>query len=266
MKRSLKLQSFSMSRGTRRNVGIIAAVVLITAAALWYSTVAPDPDLKKALQTASLSFFFGSMLGGVVKFLLDEFDRGRQKRAEQAQFLLNILSDLKSVYDRTERAKVLIPAHQSAKTYGEEMRDLIEARVKLLNIVRAVRFPRVSGIEDEKSENEWNKLTENVDSMATYLETLIDDFQRKNKELSETQRKYEATIKAYVEKTEKDSSLALKSPDNEPWAKICELESMKDFLKPEKSGATEGTNYQKQFLSQLDKASKLLREQLRRVL
>jgi hypothetical protein len=238
------------------------AVVVAAAAvvALYISAVTADTELKKALQTASLTLIFGALLGGFVKLLLDDFDRGRQERAEHAEFLIRILSDLKSVYDRTERAKVLIPAHQSVMTYGNEMRDLIEARTRLLNVIRAIKVQDVSGVEGD-----WVPLQVHIETMEAYIRRLIDDFQDHYKELSATQSKYEAKIKAYVEKAEKDPLQAGQPPDNKPWEKIKELDSIKDLLNLDEKGMKE-TNYYKQFVSQLDHASDLLTKQLRRIL
>ncbi len=250
----------SVVRETRRNLWIMAAVVIIAATvAVILSFITNDTDFKKTLQSASIALIFGSLLGGLIKLLLDDFDRGRQQRAEQAQFLLTVLADLKSVYDRTERAKVLISAHKSAKTYGDEMRDLIEARVKLLNVIRAVKVQLESG-----PKSEGDKLEQCVASMEKYLKKLIDEFQDRYKDISERQREYEAVMKTHVEKVAQDPSQAGESPDNEPWTRICLIESARDFLDLDKR--TVETNYEKIFVGSLDEASDLLTKQLRRVL
>ena len=75
-----------------------------------------------------------------LKILIDDVVANRKRKEDTAQFLTNVLADLKSVYDRVGRARTLIPAHRSALTYRNEMRDLIEARVQLRNVVRALDY------------------------------------------------------------------------------------------------------------------------------
>ena len=54
----------------------------------------------------------------MVKVLLDEVAVVKRKREDAGTFVVNVLADLKSVYDRVARARILIPAHKSVKTYG----------------------------------------------------------------------------------------------------------------------------------------------------
>ena len=76
-------------RETRRNILImIAAVAFAAIVALLTSFNIDDTEFKKILQTASITLIFGSLLGGLVKLLLDDFDRGRQQRADRVQFCL----------------------------------------------------------------------------------------------------------------------------------------------------------------------------------
>ena len=67
----------------------------------------------------------------------------KAKESEKLNFYRNILSDFKSVYDRVEKARLLIEAHRTAITYGEQMRELIGGVVTLHNIKRALilNFP-----------------------------------------------------------------------------------------------------------------------------
>src|SRR5437899_3901184 len=98
-----------------------------------------NPELSKLFATAATTLLFGSLLGGVVTLLITDFDRRRVQRAARLDFIANVLTDLKGVHDQVDRGRTLIKAHQSAKTYGEEMRGFIEARVKLQNVERALR-------------------------------------------------------------------------------------------------------------------------------
>jgi len=246
------------AREPRRNlwlmIGFLAVVVI---GSLIVAVTTGDNELRLALRSAVLALFFGSLLGGLVKFLLDEVDRGRQERAEQAQFLLTALNDLKAVYDHTERARLLIPAHQSALTYGNEMRGLIDAKVKLVNITRAFRFAGSSTSSEE--------IVKRVDAMTVYLDRLISQFRKDYKPISEKQRDYEAEVKAYLAKRAADPLGAGPPPGNQAWKDICNLEGMGDFLAlPDSPGAD--PSYQTGFLNPLDGAGEFLVKDLDEVL
>ena len=124
--------------GQRRT--LLAAVLLVMIPSLIAIFVAPfvPDELRKALYAGAVTLFFAGLLGGMLKVLLDDVAAAKRKREDAATFVINVLADLKSVYDRVARARVLIPAHKSVKTYGEEMRGLIEARVQLRNVTRAL--------------------------------------------------------------------------------------------------------------------------------
>src|SRR4051794_26843932 len=92
---------------------------------------------------ASLSLI--TAIGGLVQWILKDRDSAKEKEKETLNFYRNVLSDFKSVYDKVEKARLLIQAHRTAKTYGEEMRELITGVVILHNIKRALNpeFPQL---------------------------------------------------------------------------------------------------------------------------
>lgn len=47
--------------------------------------------------------------------VLEDLAAARRSREDAATFVTNVLSDLNGVYDRVGRAKVVMPAHQSAR-------------------------------------------------------------------------------------------------------------------------------------------------------
>ncbi len=79
-----------------------------------------DIELTKVIYVGAATFLFGGLLGGVLKVFLDEVVAIKRRREDAAGFVANVLTDLKGVYDRVARARTLIPAHRSVKTYGEE--------------------------------------------------------------------------------------------------------------------------------------------------
>lgn len=49
------------------------------------------------------------------------------RETPRTDFITKVLTDLNDVRDQVEHGRTLISAHKSAKTYGEEMRGLIQA-------------------------------------------------------------------------------------------------------------------------------------------
>lgn len=252
-----------LGREIRLMAGLLAlGVAMGVAGALFWRDYG---ELSRIFVTATVSLVFGALLGGVVSLLIADFDRRRIRRAAEMEYISNILSELKAVYDRVDRGRTLIAAHQSAKTYGEQMQGFIDARVKLLAVDRALRF-------DERGAPLTLVLQE-VKKMERYLHSLTSEFVEHYKDISLAQSVYEAKLKAAL-----DSSADL--PGNSPWEEIVALEQIQDFLLPVKDSATGGeteenlkafksessdnkaSNYSKVFLCSLDRASEMLRQDL----
>jgi phosphate/sulfate permease len=212
---------------------LVTAVVLVgTCAGIGYAAAAvATGKLREALLIAATTLVFGAFLGGVVKFLLEDLQhardrrdedvrrereqrdedvrREREQRDDQARFVTAILADLKSVYDRVERVRILIAAHKSALTYGTEMRDLIDSAVELRNVSRAVD-QGTSGI----LERHLDDLKLAVTSMETYLTSLTDEFKEGYKRIADKQRIYEASFKRLLEEHNPEDRSELKPPRN----------------------------------------------------
>ncbi len=234
-----------------RDHPIFASVALVAASVTVAVVVASQLTGKprETLQSAAITLVFAALIGGLVKILLDDFQRKREKRAEQARFVSAVLADLKSVYDRVERARVVIDAHKSAKTYGDEMHDLIDARVQLRNVGRALEA-RTSGITPERADDVCSA----VRAMEQYLETLTDEFRAEYAAVSNAQMIHQARLAKLLESPHESTHL----PRNEPWEKIERLERLSDFLA--------GTRYHKELVGPLDHATELLRQELRDLL
>jgi signal transduction histidine kinase len=225
-------------------------------------TKSSDPALAQELARGALTLFFGALLGGVVKVLVEDFDLQRASRAANAEFINNVLADLKDVYDRVERAKTLIAAHRSAKTYGHEMRALIDSRVKLLNVIRAIDSdPRASEIIAE--------IRTEVKSMKEYLDQIVTQFQSDYKTKADLQRVHEAKINRALGKPDDAEALKLLK-ENEPWESIAKLDAVKDWLPqtgpPAAPGMASPMTYQSGFVEKLNSASSKLRKALKTLL
>jgi hypothetical protein len=75
-----------------------------------------DAELKKVFYAGAATLLFGGFLGGVLKLMLDEVVATKRRREDAAGFVANVLADLKGVYDRVARSRILIPAHRSVQT------------------------------------------------------------------------------------------------------------------------------------------------------
>jgi hypothetical protein len=160
-----------------------------------------------------------------------------------------ILDDLKSVYDRIERARILIRAHQSALTYGNEMRDLINSAVQLRNISRAI--DTTSDVLDEHRE----KLRRAIRQMTDYVDSLTDEFRRDYKKISDEQSVYEANARQARES-------ATPLPSNKAWDDMCHLERLAEFLGLDSQSSVD---YESDFVEMLDAATWILRAELKRL-
>jgi hypothetical protein len=214
-----------------------------------------DTEVKKVLLAGAGTLFFGGLLGGVLKLLLDEVLASKRRREDAAGFVTNVLADLKAVYDQVARARIVIPAHQSVKTYGDEMRGLIQARVQLRNVWRALER-RADGVQ----EGVRSEIARRVHQMESYLEKLTAEFSANYKPLSDQQRAYEERAKAILERFAKDESGTV--PPELPgfvWKSLSKLEVLSDFV-------GDGATYRQLFETPLDDASAGLRVELARIL
>jgi hypothetical protein len=210
---------------------------------------ASSGGLKNALVVASTTLLFGGLLGGAVKFLLEDLQRLRERRAENARFVKQMLDDLKSVYDRVDRARLLIRAHQSALTYGNEMRDLISAAIQLRNVSRAI--DTTSDILHEHRE----KLKGAILQMTSYVDSLTDEFRRDYKNISDEQTDYDANA-------QQARKSAKPLPSNKAWDDMCHLERLAEFLGLNSQSSVQ---YESNFETMLDAATWILRAELKRL-
>jgi hypothetical protein len=238
----------------------MAALVLVGAATgivVSIATKASHPGLSNAFASGATTLLFGALLGGIVKELFADFDRRRVWRAARVEYIMNVLADLKDVYDQVDRGRTLIAAQKSAKTYGDEMKNFIQARVKLLQVVRALKF-------DERG-SAVAAIRPDVETMQAYLRGLINEFEQNYKEISRAQSLYEARMKKALEQVSVSEAKGPELPGNAPWDSIAALERVSDFLKSvddcQASGGAK-SDYCLQFLRPLDSVSGELRDAL----
>jgi hypothetical protein len=252
----------------RRSAYIVMVALILLGEAVgvgvWYLNKTSNKELSNAFGGGALTLFFGALLGGIVSLLIGELHRLRVHRAANIEYITNVLADLKAVYDNVDRGRTLIAAHQSAKTYGDEMRNFIGARVKLLQVERALKF-------DKRGSTVRPAVESGVKSMEGYLKLLIEEFTKEYKEISLSQSIYEAnmaSMKKALEHVSPTENNVPELPGNAPWDRIAALGKVRDFLKSvddcedpdipdvEKSG------YCTRFLKPLDSVSCKLRKAL----
>jgi len=237
-------------KSMRVRLAILIAAGELAALAGYFYWHKDHPELAKAFGEAAAALLFGAMLGAVVQVLFSDLELTRAMRAAQAEFISHVLDDIKSVYDRVQRARSLILAHQSAKIYGEEVRDLIEFRVKLHNVERAIKFdPRGAVLKN---------ISGNIHSMRSYLDVIVKEFEDSYKKISCLQSVYEADMKAALE-SERAAGQTVELPENHPWVKIQELPSVKNWVFPNERAEP---NLESDFINPLNLASGELRHQL----
>jgi hypothetical protein len=246
-------------------------------AAVWLS----DEPSSETLFNAATTLLFVGFAGGCLKLLLDDVQNRRNELAKRrqdddaataarAQFLRNVLDDLKAVYDEVERVRILIDAHRSAKTYGDQMRDhVIPAAVRLRNVKRAL-----DAGTSEIQPGRLKVLRRAVASMESYLNALVEEFQQEYKRIADRQRVFEATFDRVLEEAKlvgaglrNAQSQDLAAPPNPAWNELEKLPTLKEFRGGSVSvEAGDGTlGYKPDFTDPLDLASWVLRAELLRL-
>jgi hypothetical protein len=166
----------------RLALGLFATAALLAAGAisigLSLDAAQPNPLLLEAAKAAG-TLATGLLLGGVLKLAMDDQAESKRLRDDMEQRLEAVIGDMHANHDRLETARLLIAAHRSAKTYGERMRDVIDAHVVLLKIGHGpgmdVFASRPGGVE----RFEW---------LLAYLVALQNEYRVRYKQVSDLQR------------------------------------------------------------------------------
>jgi hypothetical protein len=213
--------------------------------ALTWNVDKPNALLVELGKTgASLSLI--TAIGGLVQWILKNRDAAREKEKETLNFYRNILADFKSVYDKVEKARLLIQAHRTAKTYGEQMRELIQGVVILHNIKRALNpeFPELT-----------KELTPCINAMNLFIKDLLLEYRDNYKKISILQEIDEVKKENLIKERIKDANAEIKDDDipSSAWEQIESLNRL-SAIKDEKF-----SEYESNFLVHLDQASAILR-------
>ncbi|MEO1214276.1 MAG: hypothetical protein AAFY45_12165 [Bacteroidota bacterium] len=239
-----------------RNIILLFALLIIIGLALWgwmlsltWGQSNPNELLVDMGKTgASLSLI--TVIGGLVQFLLKNRELRNQKKVEKITFYRNVLNDLKEVYDKVERARLLIEAHRTAKTYGEQMRELIGGVVNLHNIKRALN-PEFPQLDEE--------LRPSINAMNNFIKNLLNEYRDNYKHIAVLQQIDEEKKKNLIETEGAEEKPDISESDipSYAWERIKDLEALK-VLRDD----LEYDEYKNLFLSHLDSASAVLRSRI----
>ena len=152
-------------------------------------------DLRRDLAKASLSLAVAASAGVLVKYELDKGHERRKDQSRQRLFKRHMIADLKAVHDGMEIACLLLTAHRTAKTYGEEMRRIIRLRVRVKAVKRAVEDGHVEFGEPRVVDAIKQALT----TILLYLRELGTEYEREYLEVSRLQKVDEKIMNKRVE-------------------------------------------------------------------
>jgi hypothetical protein len=140
-----------------------------------------SPSFWVELAKALLSLGTGLILGGALKALLDAYQGKRKQREEDYELRERLLGDLRDVYDRMERARLMISAYKSGNDYFDHMRELIGCQAMLLKFKRAVDI-RGDSTKDVDPHSVYLSKT------IGYLRALQNEYARNYMSVAECQR------------------------------------------------------------------------------
>ncbi|MGK5169188.1 hypothetical protein [Geodermatophilus sp. CPCC 205761] len=146
-------------------VGIAVAVVAL----------APSVDAENfwsEVPRALLTLAAGVIVAGGVASLLAAHNRAVDQRRSDHDQRLELVAELRETHNAVKTAALLINAHQSVRTYGQQAQGLIAARVQLLDVDWAARSrPRLCG-GDEAVE----LMSAFLRRASEYLEAVIEEY------------------------------------------------------------------------------------------
>lgn len=174
-----------MTRTAMVALGSTGAAVLLVAAAVGVAAgseaVTADDAWKKAFDSL-LTLAGALVLTGGVGVVIDAVNRSRVDRRQNREVRVGLAGQLRGVHSDVKRAALLIDAHHTALTYGEQMRALIEARVSVGNI----RFTATHSAAIDEATRE--SITEELNTVTDYLQALTAEYRHEYLRISAIQR------------------------------------------------------------------------------
>lgn len=239
-----------------RKFTAILIIIIVTGLVIWaiilgltWGVKEPNPLLID-LGKSGVSLTLVSVVGGMIQWALKRWEAEKQQEIEKREFYKNVLNDLKTVYDKVERARLLIEAHRTAKTYGEEMRSLIGGVVTLHTIKRAflTEFPQLA-----------LKLKPHLDAMNGFIKDLLNEY-RDNYKLISVLQEIDEVKKDQLKQlklTSLDGAIEENEVSASAWQRMKDLKHLRNLINNKFFEI-----YEVKFLNHLDNASAILRARI----
>jgi hypothetical protein len=112
-------------------------------------------------------------------------DRERTRQAWLAEFRSDKLKRLIAATNKVRTARILIPAHGSARTYGEQMRELLDTALEIGLLVHET--DALGPDQRNLAFTDWPSLSSRLRDMREYLEALQPEFQMHYERIAERQ-------------------------------------------------------------------------------
>ena len=184
-----------LGRITRVGLILVALAALSWLAYLFF--MYGDTATRKTLISESGKMvlqLFLIVLGGVgAKYLIDRQSAAREKASSLRSSQLQALNDVTASYFRIKKALHIIEAHRTAKSYGEQVRLIIDDRTTLQQLRNQIE----AGDFGFKKSGE---IAEHLGQIDGLLGSVIDEWKREYPKLSKQQRQDEVRWKALDER------------------------------------------------------------------
>jgi uncharacterized membrane protein YeaQ/YmgE (transglycosylase-associated protein family) len=224
-------------------LAVVGAAAVIALATIYFLEDDSGRRILRAESAKGLIQLIGiGVIGAIIKFLFDTYQEtqrriddlravAREKSSAMAEFRRDKIGRIVQVTNTLRRAPVLIEAHRSARTYNEQMRQLIDAGLEL----RLVRheIDALGGDEANIAFPAWPEIRAYFRPMDEYFGWLQQEFRGKSKILSELQAA-----------AERD-----RSRQQEVWEEIRRLPSIVDLLAETNAQSRETRFYREYFVN-----------------
>jgi hypothetical protein len=147
----------------------VAAGLAVGVLGAYTNTVWHNSGFGSSCSSALMTLATGLIISGGLKLLLDSYQDSKKKRDEQREVRERVLEEMRDVYLRVERARLMIKAHDSAKAYGDQMSQLIDCQATLLRVKRTLALR----LDDKNAQN--NKFC--FADIVGYLRALQKEFE-----------------------------------------------------------------------------------------
>jgi len=178
----------------KRNWSLL--LLLIIAGTFYYFAVAlfsedSKVNLKIELAKSFMRLVFSALAGGLIKIIFEQHEKNKNKEAVKKEFKHSVLNQIRKVFDNVDRARLIIVAHKSAKTYSEKIQQ---------NIIPSILKP----FDIKRSQVDSNNMSDsdlliqlriNFYHMIAYLQVLANEYRDNDPPIS-IQQTYQEKIKA----------------------------------------------------------------------